>query len=103
MKLEDLILGMNWMWKFGAVISLRTRTVHLLAEDGSEHQVWGIDPKRNGAQISAVRAARLLDQGCVGYWCYAIGVEGKAVGVAEIPVVREFADVFPEDLSGLPP
>ena len=45
LKTDDLILGMNFMGYYGAIINLRTRTVSILAEDGSEHQVWGSDPK----------------------------------------------------------
>ena len=54
--------------------------------------------------ISAVRAARLIDQGCIGYWCYAITTEeSKAPCAEETPVVRDFLDLFPEELEGLPP
>ena len=74
----------------------------LLASDGSEHQVWGRDPKRNEALVSAVRAARLIDQGCVGYWCYVVAATSERPSVADVPVVSEFADVFPEEISGLP-
>ena len=101
---EDVILGMDWMRQQGTVIDLRTRTVTLTASDGSQHEVWAADPTRNGLLISAVRAARLIDQGCVGYWCYAITTgESKAPCAVETLVVREFLDLFPEELEGLPP
>lgn len=32
-----------------------------------------------------------------------VGHESKGLMLQEIPVVRDFLDVFPEDLSGLPP
>jgi hypothetical protein len=90
----DLILGMNFMDHYGAIINLRTRTMSIMAEDGTEHQVWGSDPKRNGALISAVRVARLLDQGCTGFWCYAVEVDRSRPSVIDVPVVRDFADFF---------
>ena len=92
------------MRQHGVVIDLRTKAVTLTAFDGSFHEVWATDPKRNGLVISAVRAVRLIDQGCVGYWCYAITTEeSKAPCAEETPVVREFLDLFPEELEGLPP
>ena len=103
LRMDDLILGMDFMDHYGAIINLRTRTVSILADDGTEHQVWGSDPKRNGALISAVRAVRLLDQGCVGYWCYALEVDCTHPSLSDVPVVRDFTDVFPDELPGLPP
>ena len=56
LRMDDLILGMDFMDHCGAIINLGTRTVSILADDGTEHQVWGSDPMRNRALISAVRA-----------------------------------------------
>ena len=103
LRTDDMILGMDFMSYYGAIINLRTRTVSILASDGTEHQVWGVDPKRNGALISAVRAARMIDQGCIGYWCYAIEVDSTRPAVTDVPTVRDFADVFPDEIPGLPP
>ena len=33
----------------------------------------------------------------------AISVDGEELKVDRVPVVREYADVFPDDLPGLPP
>ena len=41
LQTDDIILGMNFLSHYRAVIDLRTRTVTLSASDGSEHQVWG--------------------------------------------------------------
>ena len=75
----------------------------LTAADSIQHEVWEAHPKRNGLLISAVRAARLIDQGCVGYWCYALSAESAMPSMEDVPIVRDFHDVFPAELSGLPP
>ena len=54
---EDLILGMDWMRRHGVVIDLQTHTVTLTAADGSQHEVWTADPKKEGLLISAVRTS----------------------------------------------
>jgi hypothetical protein len=32
-----------------------------------------------------------------------VDVSKVSLGVMDVPIVKEFADVFPEDLPGLPP
>jgi len=53
--------------------------------------------------ISIMKARKLLRQRCVGYLCYATEVKGEEMKIEDIPVVREFPDVFLEKLPGLPP
>jgi len=50
-----------------------------------------------------MKASKLLGQGCVGYWCYAIEAQEKEEKEEDIHVVCEFKDVFPEELLGSPP
>jgi len=49
-----------------------------------------------------MKASKVLCQGCIGYWCYAIGAQTKEEEVGIIIVVCEFEDVFREELLGLP-
>ena len=58
----------------------------------------------NGIVVSAVRAARLIDQGCTSFWCYAIqSEEPSRPEMTDVPIVRDFLAVFPADLLGAPP
>ena len=45
----------------------------------------------------------MLRKGCQGYLAYVVETEKEGTLVDEIPVVREFPDVFPDDITGLPP
>ena len=69
---EDIILGISWLRRYSTVIDLRMTTVMLRADDGSLHEINGSDPMHNGVVVSAVRAARLISQGCTAFWCYAL-------------------------------
>ncbi|XP_059627733.1 uncharacterized protein LOC132270571 [Cornus florida] len=51
--------------------------------------------------ISAIQTRKLLKKGCQGYLAYTVDIENKDVKVEDVPVVREFTDVFLEELSGL--
>ena len=45
----------------------------------------------------------MLRKGCQGYLDYVVETEKEGILGDEIPVVREFLDVFPDDIAGLPP
>ena len=52
--------------------------------------------------VLALRANSLLRKGCQGFLAYMISNENE-VTLEDIPVVRDFPDVFPNDLLDLPP
>ena len=45
----------------------------------------------------------MLRKGCQGHLDYVVETGKEGTLVDEIPVVREFPDVFPDDIAGLPP
>ena len=53
--------------------------------------------------ISAISARCLLQKGCKGYLAHVVDTCSSEVGLEDVPVVRDFPDVFPDDLPGLPP
>uniref|UniRef100_A0A2N9GV60 RNA-directed DNA polymerase n=1 Tax=Fagus sylvatica TaxID=28930 RepID=A0A2N9GV60_FAGSY len=79
----DVILGMNWLAAYHASV------------DCFEKEVVFRPP--------ALRANRLLRKGCRGFLASVVDLQKKELEIEDIPVVREFPDVFPEDLPGLPP
>ncbi|KAL0453993.1 UNVERIFIED_CONTAM: hypothetical protein Slati_1377400 [Sesamum latifolium] len=53
--------------------------------------------------IYVVTAFNLIKEGCEAYLASVHDTTKVSPGVLEVPVVREFPDVFPEELPGLPP
>ena len=53
--------------------------------------------------MTAMKASKMLRKSYQGYLAYAIEVRDSGSRLEDIPVVREFPDVFPEDLPGIPP
>ena len=39
---------------------------------------------------------------CMGYLVYILNSNGETSRLKDIPIVKEFSDVFPKELSGLP-
>ena len=52
--------------------------------------------------ISVLEAKRLLHKGCEAYLAHVINTSTLEMTLENVPVVREFSDVFLEDLSRLP-
>ena len=53
--------------------------------------------------ISTMAAQRMLRKGCQVYLAYVVETGKEGTMVDKIPIVREFPDVFPDDITGLPP
>ena len=53
--------------------------------------------------ISAVVVFHLIKEGCEAYLASIMDATKVSLGVEEVPVVRDFSDVFLDELSGLPP
>ena len=61
---------------------------------------------RNSATklVSAMRAWKMLANGCQGYLANMVDKEQeKELTPEDVPIIREYVDVFPQDLPGLPP
>nr|XP_009791491.1 PREDICTED: uncharacterized protein LOC104238728 [Nicotiana sylvestris] len=66
--------------------------------------LWkGITPLTQGKIISYVKAHRMINNGCLDFIATVHDTRLEDVTIDSVPVVREFANVFPEDLLGLPP
>ncbi|KAI3807806.1 hypothetical protein L1987_23740 [Smallanthus sonchifolius] len=53
--------------------------------------------------ISMIKAADYLRRGCEAYLVYVIEECKEAKELNDVPVVREYPEVFPEDFPGIPP
>nr|GFA57461.1 putative reverse transcriptase domain-containing protein [Tanacetum cinerariifolium] len=73
----DVVIGMDWLSKYHAKIIYDEKVVHI--------------PIENETLIVQVFIAQVMEK------------KSNEKQLENIPVVREFRDVFPEELPGLPP
>ncbi|XP_027171655.1 uncharacterized protein LOC113771252 [Coffea eugenioides] len=57
----------------------------------------------SSAMISGIRARKMLHKGAQGFLAFLINAPSDQVKLEDVLVVREFPDVFPEELKTLPP
>ena len=98
----DVILGMDWLRACKGVIDCAQQVVTLTNPQGKKMEVKMVTStddtaaeKGRVAEAERILAATLVDEGTV---CVAEGTE-----LADVPVVCDFPDVFPEELPGMPP
>ncbi|XP_040963943.1 uncharacterized protein [Gossypium hirsutum] len=98
----DMILGMDWLVKHRVSWDYATKRVVLRTEEGSVVVVIGEHQNYLANMIFALVAEKLVRKGCEAYLAY---VSASAFGdstVMNFRIVRDFPDVFPEELPGLP-
>ena len=98
----DLILGMDWLTKHRAIVDCGHKTIMLRCSDQSKVIVQGIKSSVMSNVISSVQARRLMRKGCETFLVMILDSKRSQVEVEKILVVREFLDVFPEELPGIP-
>ncbi|XP_070024843.1 uncharacterized protein [Nicotiana sylvestris] len=99
----DIILGMDWLLPQYAILDCHAKTV-MLAMPGIPRIEWsGTFVHTPSRVISFRKAQRMVEKGCAAYLDYVRDVSADTPSVDSVPVVRDFSDVFPVDLPGMPP
>ena len=99
----DIILGMDWLAKHRATVDCYRKEVQFSQPGEPEVVFCGERKILSTSLISLIQANKMLRKACQAYMVYAIESGNNEMQLAEVPVVNEFFDVFPEDLPGLPP
>ncbi|GKE77349.1 putative reverse transcriptase domain-containing protein, partial [Tanacetum coccineum] len=79
----DMIIGMDWLCNYKAEIICQEKVVRIPLPDGKVLRVVGERPEKKARLLMSAKASDKKQEGIV--------------------VVRYFPEVFPDDLSGLPP
>ncbi|GJS27544.1 putative reverse transcriptase domain-containing protein [Tanacetum coccineum] len=106
----DVIIGMDWLAKYHAVIVCAEKIVRI--PFGDEILIVRGDGSSNkhGTRlniISCTKAQEYLTKGCHVFLANITATKdedkSKEKRLEDVPVVQEFPEVFPEDLPGIPP
>ena len=99
----DVILGMNWLSRHHATVDCYRKEVKFCRPGQTKVVFYGLRKTLPNSIITAMKASKMLRKSYQGCLDYAIEVRDSGSRLEDIPVVREFLDVFPEDLPGIPP
>ncbi|KAD3069391.1 hypothetical protein E3N88_37271 [Mikania micrantha] len=97
----DVVIGMDWLSSYRANIVCDRKSIQLIAPSGYEVSIQG--EKRGGVVLcSLVKAMKYMNHGGQSFLAYVIDNEKVVQKLEDVPIVREFPDVFPDDLPGIP-
>ncbi|KAE8657890.1 Detected protein of unknown function [Hibiscus syriacus] len=99
----EVILGMDWLFHYYGNVDCRLKKVTLKSPEGIEVNVISEMSNPLANVISVMSAKKLLLQGCQGFLANLMDSRAREKRLEEIPIVREFPDVFLAELPGLPP
>ncbi|KAA3464322.1 reverse transcriptase [Gossypium australe] len=99
----NLILGMDWLVKYRASLDCTAKRIVLKTVNGDEVVMIGKRRDYLSNLVSALKAEKMVRKGCEAYVVHVRALEAKDAAVRDVRTVREYVDVFPEELPGLPP
>ena len=103
----DLLIGMDWLEQLRVILNCYDKTFTCVNHDGKPISVKGIPRKTTIRQISALQLKRAVRKGCKAYVVTITDEENLnktyKLKLEDIPVLREYVDVFPKEIPGLPP
>ncbi|GJS31877.1 putative reverse transcriptase domain-containing protein [Tanacetum coccineum] len=106
----DVIIGMDWLSKYHAVIDCAKKIVRI--PWGNETLIVHGDGSNqgNGTRLNIISCTKTHKYLLKGHHVFLASITAKETEdrsgekrLEDVPIVRDFPEVFPEELSGLPP
>ncbi|GJY80391.1 putative reverse transcriptase domain-containing protein [Tanacetum coccineum] len=98
----DVVVSMDWLSKYHARIICDEKVVHILI-NSETLIIRGDQSKTRLSLISCIKTERYISRGCQVFIIQVMEKKSDEKRLEDIPVVKEFPEVFPENLPGLPP
>ncbi|GJV81429.1 putative reverse transcriptase domain-containing protein [Tanacetum coccineum] len=98
----DIIIGMDWLSRYDAAILCGEKKVRIPLKG----KTLVIEGNRNNSRlkiVSCIKTQKYIEKGCELFLAQVTEQESKEKRLEDVPVIRDFPEVFPEDLPGLPP
>ncbi|GJR07624.1 putative reverse transcriptase domain-containing protein [Tanacetum coccineum] len=98
----DVIIGMDWLVKHDAVIVYGEKVVRI--PYGNKMLIVESDKGVSRLKvISCIKARKYVDRGCHLFLAHVTEKKSKEKRLEDVPIIRDFPEVFPEEFPGLPP
>ncbi|GKE08025.1 putative reverse transcriptase domain-containing protein [Tanacetum coccineum] len=107
-ELGDIIISMDWLAKYHALIICDEKVVRI--PYGDKLLIIRGDDYGHGSKlniISCTKTQKYIQKGCQVYLAQVTSKKAEDKSeekrLEDVPIIREFPEVFPDDLPGLPP
>ncbi|KAI3820706.1 hypothetical protein L1987_08254 [Smallanthus sonchifolius] len=99
----DIIIGMDWMSNHHAEVICFDKCIQIPLPSGETLRVFGEKPCKEHKLMSCTTTQKYLRKKYVAFLAHIVQKDVKEKNIQDIPIIRDFPEVFPKDLSGLPP
>ncbi|KAI3754801.1 hypothetical protein L1987_54592 [Smallanthus sonchifolius] len=99
----DIIIGMDWLSKHHAEVICYEKCIRIPLSSGDTLVMFGEKPCRGLQIMSCTLAQKYLRKKYVAFLAHIVDTKDKGNKLQDIPIIRDFPEVFPKDLPGLPP
>nr|GEV59224.1 reverse transcriptase domain-containing protein [Tanacetum cinerariifolium] len=98
----DVIISMDWLVEQDAIIVYGKKVVHV----PYKNKTLVVEGDRGASRlkvISCIKAIKFIERGSQLFVAHVAEKEPQEKLLEDVPVIRDFPEVFPDDLPGLPP
>ncbi|KAJ0830306.1 putative nucleotidyltransferase, Ribonuclease H [Helianthus annuus] len=99
----DVVIGMDWLSQHQAEILCSEKVIRIPRSGQEPLEVQGDKSGAVVGIISFLKAQKCLRKGHTAILALVTDASAKEKKLEDIPIVRDYPQVFPEDLPGLPP
>jgi hypothetical protein len=99
----NIVVGIDWLSKHHAEMICHEKQICVSMPKGEMINVQGETSRAPLGIVSCMKARRYLQKGYVSFLAHVKDSEAKEKELEDILVVRDYPEVFPKDLPGLPP
>jgi hypothetical protein len=100
----DLLIGMDWLVAYKTKMDCYYKTLECVNEEGGKITLQGIQKLVSVRQISSLQMKKYCRKGCPLYAIQVLEyVEDDKPNLTDHPILREYKNVFAEEVLGLPP
>jgi hypothetical protein len=95
---------MDWLGSYKTKLDCYHKTLECVNEEGRKTTLQRIQKPVSVRQISALQMKKYCRKGCSLYAIQVLeSVENDKPNLGDQPILREYKDVFPKEVPGLPP
>ena len=91
----DVTIGMDWLESHEVILNCKTKRLSLVDDEGQRCVIVGWNQGVSLRFVSSLQLRKSMRKGCKLYPILALKEKGVTEGLEHLPVVREFADIFP--------
>jgi hypothetical protein len=99
----DVVIDMDWMESHEEILNCKMKWLSLVDDEGQRRVIVGQNQGLSLRFISSLQLRKSMRKGCKFYAIIALNEKGVVEVVENLPVVRLFADIFPDELPRMSP